>query len=107
MVEAQQVEQVVSSQHFEINGQKLINGRYLRMEELESGSFATIYKAKDCYIAAEVGTESNPNVRPPRLLSEAHLNLVQVMAKVSPEIEFVMGDPDDFSEEKKQAIEVL
>ena len=101
MVEAQQV---VSSQHFEINGQKLINGRYLRMEELESGSFATIYKAKDCYIASEAATESNPNVRPPRLLSEVHINLVQVMAKVSPEIEFVMGDPDDFSEEKKQAI---
>ena len=101
MVEAQQV---VSSQHFEINGQKLINGRYLRMEELESGSFATIYKAKDCYISGEAGTESNQNVRPPRFLSEAHINLVQVMAKVSPEIEFVMGDPDDFSEEKKQAI---
>ena len=94
MVEAQQV---VSSQHFEINGQKLINGRYLRMEELESGSFATVYKAKDCYIFGEEGTKSNPNVRPPRFLSEAHINLVQVMAKVSPEIEFVMGDPDDFS----------
>ena len=101
MVEAQQV---VSSQHFEINGQKLMNGRYLRMEELESGSFATIYKAKDCYISSEAGAEAVPNLKPPRLLSDAHKNLVQVLAKVSPEIEFVMGDPDDFSEEKKQAI---
>ena len=84
-----------------------MNGRYLRMEELESGSFATIYKAKDCYIASGEGDETVPNLQPPRLLSEAHKNLVQVMAKVSPEIEFVMGDPDDFSEEKKQAIQVL
>ena len=59
MVEAQQV---VSTQHFEINGQKLMNGRYLRMEELESGSFATIYKAKDCYIASGEGAETVQNL---------------------------------------------
>ena len=29
------------------------------------------------------------------------------MAKVSPEIEYVRGEPEDFSEEKKQAISVL
>ena len=33
--------------------------------------------------------------------------MIQEIAKESPEIEYVRGDPDDFSEEKKQAIEVL
>ena len=33
--------------------------------------------------------------------------MVQSVAKVSPEIEFVRGDQEDFSEEKKQALEVL
>ena len=33
--------------------------------------------------------------------------MIQEIAKESPEIEYVRGDPDDYSEEKKQAIEVL
>lgn len=33
--------------------------------------------------------------------------MVQVVAQESPEIEFVRGDPEDYSEEKKQAIAVL
>ena len=33
--------------------------------------------------------------------------MVQIVAKDSPEIEFVQGDTEDFSEEKKQALEVL
>ena len=67
------------------------------MEELESGSFATIYKSRDCYRENEA----------PRLLSAEHCAMVQIVAKDSPEIEFVQGDTEDFSEEKKQALEVL
>ena len=33
--------------------------------------------------------------------------MVQIVAKDSPEIEFVQGDPEDFSDEKKSALEVL
>ena len=33
--------------------------------------------------------------------------MLQIVAQESPEIEFVRGDPEDFSEEKKQALEVL
>ena len=41
------------------------------------------------------------------MISAEHCSLIQLIAKDSPEIEYVRGDPDDFSEEKKKAIEVL
>ena len=49
------------------------------------------------------GTASNMT-GDPRLLSTEHLAMVQVIAKVSPDIEYVRGEPDDFSEDKKKAI---
>ena len=78
--------------------QKILNNRYVRLAEMESGSFATIYKASDSL--AGQGVQG-------RFLSQAHCDMVQIVAKESPEIEFVRGDPEDFSEEKKQALEVL
>ena len=41
------------------------------------------------------------------MISAEHCSLIQLVAKDSPEIEYVRGDPDDFSEEKKGALEVL
>ena len=74
----------------------MLNNRYVRLEELESGSFATIYKARDCLATADG-----------RMLSAEHMAMVDIVAKESPEIEYVRADTEDYSEEKRQALETL
>ena len=91
--------QAGQNQKIEINGYRVLNNRYLRIEECESASFATVYKALDVY-TTEDGTVDEV-AGAPRLLSEEHAAMVQTIAKESPEIEFVGGDPSEFSEEKK------
>ena len=91
----------------EIDGYKLVNNRYLKMEMIEAGSFATIYKGQDCYVRPDGidGTTHDSEWKgEPRLLSDEHIAMVQVVAKESPEIEYVRQDVEDQSEEKKQAI---
>ena len=72
---------------------------------MESGSFATIYLGEDTYVS-ESG-EAKDGIGEPRLISDEHLRMIQEVAKVSPEIEYVRGDAEDFTAEKKKALEVL
>ena len=72
---------------------------------IESGTFASVSKALDSLVT--VDGQISEAAGEPRLLSAEHMALLQVIAKDSPEIEYVRGDSDDFSEEKKRAIEVL
>ena len=85
-----------------VGGYRLLNNRYLKVSELESGSFATVFKAIDCFSNAD-GT-LKPEAGAARLLSAEHADLVSEVGKISPEIEYVRGDPEDFSEAKKNAI---
>ena len=79
-----------------------MNSRYVRVDEIEAGAFSIVYKGLDCFVTQE--GQVSPIAGDARLLKAEHLALVQEIAKVSPEIEYVRGDPDEYTEEKKNAI---
>ena len=95
MVEADQEQNQGSPS--KVLGDKMYNSRYVRLEEIGHGSFATVYKCFDLL-----------SDKPGRLISDDHIKMLQEIAKESPEIEFVPNeDPDSFSEAKKAAIAEL
>ena len=57
-----------------------MQGIYERLEEVGYGTFATVYKCRAL---------SNASITDGRFISEAHLNMLQVIARDSPEIEFI------------------
>ena len=61
-----------------VMGDKMYCNRYVRLEEVGHGSFATVYKCFDL-LSEQEG----------RLVSDKHLQMIQEIAKESPEIEFV------------------
>lgn len=60
--------------------ERVLNGLYERLEEVGYGTFATVYKCRAL---------SNASIKSGRFISDAHLNMLQVVARDSPEIEFI------------------
>ena len=81
--------------------ERVMNGLYERLEEVGYGTFATVYKCRAL---------SNAVLKEGRLVSDAHLDLLQLVARDSPEIEFIkteQWDFDAYSKEKKAALAEL
>lgn len=81
--------------------EKIMNGVYERLEEVGYGTFATVYKCRSL---------SNASLKEGRFISDAHLQMLQVVARDSPEIEFIKTeswDYDAYSNEKKAALAEL
>ena len=79
--------------------EQVLNGVYERLEEIGYGTFATVYKCRAW--SAEPLTNG-------RFLADAHLAMLQIVARDSPEIEFTQTESyDDYSEEKKNALAEL
>ena len=81
--------------------EQVLNGVYERLEEIGYGTFATVYKCKAL---------SNASLTEGRLVSKAHLDMLQIVARDSPEIEFIkteQWDYDAYSNEKKAALAEL
>ena len=57
---------------------KVYSNRYLKQEEVGHGSFATVYKCVDLLKGSEG-----------RFMSQECLDMLQIIARDSPEIEFV------------------
>ena len=63
--------------------ERVLNGIYERLEEVGYGTFATVYK---CLAL------SNSSIKNGRFISDEHLNMLQVVARDSPDIEFIQTD---------------
>ena len=77
--------------------ERVMNGLYERLEEVGYGTFATVYKCKAL---------SSVPLKEGRLISKEHLDMLQIVARDSPEIEFIkteQWDYDAYSNEKKAA----
>ena len=81
--------------------ERVMNGLYERLEEVGYGTFATVYKCRAL---------SNASLKEGRLVSQEHLDMLQLVARDSPEIEFIKTESWDYeaySAEKKAALTEL
>lgn len=78
---------------------RVLNGVYERLEEVGYGTFATVYKCRALSLEP---------LKSGRFISDAHLEMLKIVARDSPEIEFNQTEGlEDYSEEKKNALSEL